>query len=129
MKKGFTLIEILVILTLIGILAAMLIPQYRYSVIRAREAVLKENLFLLRDAINKFRLDKKRYPLSLDELVSEKYLAKIPEDPIMRKAEWDFVYYEPAPGEIFDYQEQSGIVDVRSKSTAQALDKSFYNQW
>jgi general secretion pathway protein G len=129
MKKGFTLIEILVILTLIGILAAILVPQYRYSVVRAREAVLKENLYLLRDAINKFRYDKKRYPQSLEELVTEKYVARIPEDPIYRKAEWDVVYYEPSPDESYDYQEQSGIVDVKSRSSGLALDGTNYSEW
>ena len=85
-KKGFTLIEILIVVTLIGILVAILIPQYKYSVLRAKEAVLKENLFQVRDAINKYYFDKKKYPSALEDLVTARYLREVPFDPDRQEA-------------------------------------------
>jgi general secretion pathway protein G len=88
MKKGFTLAEILIVVAIIGILVSIAIPQYKNSIIKAKEAVLKENLFQIRDAISKFYKDKKRYPSSLDELVSARYFRKVPVDPFSGKSDW-----------------------------------------
>jgi len=128
-KKGFTLIEVLIVVTLIGILVAILVPQYKYSVLRAKEAVLKENLFQLRDAINKYYFDKKKYPAALEDLVTGRYLREIPLDPINKTREWHLVMAEPLEGEEPDPEALQGIIDVRSLSQGTALDGSPYAEW
>jgi general secretion pathway protein G len=129
MKKGFTLIETLIVATMIGILVVILIPQYKYSVIRAREAVLKEDLFQMRDAISKFFYDKKKYPASLEDLVAYRYLRKMPEDPFIHTAAWEPVYTEPIEGEEYDPETAQGIIDVRSLNQGTALDGTKYADW
>lgn len=128
-KKGFTLIEMLIVVSMIGILVVMLIPQYKYSVLRAKEAVLKENLFQIRDAINKYYADKKKYPDALDDLVSSRYLREIPQDPIARSREWQALTAEPLEGEEFDPEALAGIIDVKSLSKATAMDGTVYSDW
>ncbi len=104
-------------------------PQYKYSVIRAREAVLKENLFQVRDAINKYFYDRKKYPAGLEDLVSARYLRDVPVDPVLRKKEWRLVLAEPQEGEEFDAEEAQGIVDVKSLAPGNGLDGSAYADW
>lgn len=129
MKRGFTLIEALIVITLIGILAAILVPQYKTSIVRAREAVLKENLFLMRDAINHFFADKKKYPTGLDDLVAFRYLREIPVDPITRGKNWIPEPAEPAEGEEYDPEVVQGIVGVKSAAQGTALDGTQYQDW
>lgn len=121
---GFTLIEILVVIMLISIMAAIAVPLVSTSVERAREAALKENLFLMRKALDDYLADRGRYPDKLDLLVSQEYLRFIPADPVLA---------DPAPawsGVYTDYADGSrGIRDVRSTSTGQALDGSRYDSW
>jgi general secretion pathway protein G len=128
-KKGFTLIEMLIVVSMIGILVVILIPQYKYSVLRAKEAVLKENLFQIRDAINKYYTDKKKYPAGLDDLVSSRYLRDIPHDPISGGRQWQTVTAEPLEGEEFDAEAFVGVIDVKSLSQAAALDGTVYSDW
>ena len=128
-KKGFTLIEMLIVVTIIGILVSILVPQYKYSVLRAKEAVLKENLFQIRDAINKYSFDKKKYPSSLDDLVSSRYLRDIPFDPISKTKEWQLLRAEPLEGEEFGPETDPGVLDVKSLSKATALDGTLYADW
>jgi len=128
-RKGFTLIEMLIVISLIGILVVILIPQYKYSVLRAKEAVLKENLFQIRDAINKYYADKKKYPAGLGDLVSARYLREIPYDPISRAPQWQTIMAEPLEGEEFDPDVLNGIIDVKSLSRAKALDGTIYADW
>jgi general secretion pathway protein G len=128
-KKGFTLIEVLIVVTLIGILVAILVPQYKYSVLRAKEAVLKENLFQLRDAINKYYFDKKKYPAALEDLVTGRYLREIPLDPINKTREWHLVMAEPLEGEEPDPEALQGVIDVKSLSQATAMDGTPYADW
>ena len=129
MKKGFTLVEVIIVLTLIGILVAIIVPIYRNSVVRAREAVLKENLFHIRDAISKYYYDKQKYPTALDDLVTNKYLGKLPIDPITNSDDWEVVHFEPVDMEDFDPEIAEGIIDVRSLSHAESLDGSKYSDW
>ena len=129
MKKGFTLVEILIVLTLIGILVAVILPIHRTAVIRAREAVLKENLFQIRDAINKYYYYKKQYPTSLDDLIIAKLMRRVPMDPFVKKASWEVIHFEPEEMEDFDPEIAEGIIDVRSLSQMTALDGTKYSDW
>ena len=124
---GFTLIEIMVVITLIFILAGIALVSYQSSVTSAKEAVLKENLFRLRDAIDQFYADKNKYPTALDELVSEKYMRSVPLDPFTNsKDTWQTVMSEPDP---LNPQAQPGIYDVKSGSEETALDGTKYSDW
>ncbi|HEY0872721.1 MAG TPA: type II secretion system protein [Vicinamibacterales bacterium] len=126
-QSGFTLIELLVVIALISILAAMAVVQYRNSIQRTEEAVLKTNLVRMRDAIDQYYADKGKYPSSLDALVSEQYLRKIPEDPFTKSADtWQTVPAEPDPG---NPSAEPGIYDIKSGAQGQALDGSNYSDW
>jgi general secretion pathway protein G len=126
-QRGFTLVELLIVLSLISILAAMGVVQYRNSVQLGREAVLRRNLFAMRDAIDQYYADKNKYPASLDQLVSDGYLRKIPEDPITRTVDtWQTVPAEPDPANPTD---APGIYDVKSGAPGQGLDGSNYADW
>lgn len=129
MKKGFTLVEIIVVVVLIGILVAIITPIYRSATIRAREAVLKENLYQIRDAISKYYKDKSKYPIELEELVTFKYLRVVPFDPIAKTNEWELIHFEPVDMEDFDPEIAEGIIDVKSKAQGASLDGVTYNEW
>ena len=125
--KGFTLIELLVVITVIIVLAAMAMAQYRNSVIRSREAVLKEDLFRLRDSIDQYYADKGQYPSGLDALVSDGYLRKIPVDPFTTNADsWQTVPSEPDPN---NPTAEPGVYDVKSGSDGTAIDGTKYSDW
>jgi general secretion pathway protein G len=126
-QHGFTLIELLVVLSLISILAAMGMVTHRNSVQHAREATLRTDLFHMRDAIDQYFADKGKYPASLDALVTDNYLRKIPEDPITRSAEsWQTVPAEPDPS---NPSAEPGIYDVRSGADGTSLDGTKYSDW
>jgi general secretion pathway protein G len=125
-SNGFTLIELLVVVSLISILAAIGIAGYRNSVTRAMEATLKEDLYRMRDAIDQYYADKGQYPASLDSLVSDGYLRKVPEDPFTKAADWMTVPAEPDPN---NPSAQPGIYDVKSISEGMALDGTKYSDW
>src|SRR6185436_7790605 len=126
-EGGFTLVELLIVISLISILAAMGLVQYRNSVVSAREATLKTDLFRMRDAIDQYYADKTKYPSSLDSLVSEGYLRKIPEDPITKSSDtWQTVPAEPDPN---NPAAEAGVYDVKSGAQGTALDGSSYSEW
>ena len=126
-ESGFTLIEILIVITLIFVLAGIALIQYQKSVTRAKEAVLKEDLFRLRDAIDQFYADKNKYPQSLEELVTEKYIRAVPADPFTQSAEtWQTVMSEPDP---LNPSAQPGIYDVKSGYEGTAMDGTSYSEW
>ena len=125
--SGFTLIELLVVASIIIVLATMGMVQYRTSVVRSREAVLKEDLFRMRDAIDQYYADKAQYPSALDALVSEGYLRKLPVDPFTSNADsWQTVPSEPDPN---NPTAESGVYDIKSGSDQTALDGTKYADW
>lgn len=128
-RRGFTLIELIIVLTLIGILVGLALPEFRNSVKRTRETVLKEDLFILRKLIDQYYQDKGKYPLTLQTLVDEGYLRRIPEDPITKSTTtWVEIREQPS---LEDYMPtgQLGVIDIRSGSEAKALDGTLYNTW
>jgi general secretion pathway protein G len=125
--SGFTLIELLVVLMLIVILATMGMTQYRSSVVHAKEAVLKSDLFQMRDAIDQYYADKGQYPSAIDALVSDGYLRKLPEDPFTKSSTtWQTVPAEPDPN---NPTAEPGVFDIKSGSDGTALDGSKYADW
>jgi general secretion pathway protein G len=125
--EGFTLIELLIVLTLITILSTIGMAQYQRSVVYAREATLKEDLFRMRDAIDQYYADKNQYPSTLDALVSEGYMRKVPEDPFTKSnSTWQTVPAEPDPN---NPAAEAGIYDVKSGSDQTALDGTAYSEW
>jgi len=125
--SGFTLIELLVVISIIIILAGMALVQYRNSVVRARESVLKEDLFRMRDAIDQYYADKNQYPPTLSALTSDGYLRAIPKDPFTDSAStWQEV---PAEADSSNPVAAPGVFDVKSGSDQTALDGSKYSDW
>ena len=119
---GFTLVEILVVMAILALLLAIAVPRYFHSIDRAKEAVLKQNLAQMRDAIDKYHGDKGRYPDALDDLVTGKYLRRIPPDPITETSV-TWVSLPPQPSE------QGRIFDVKSGAPGAALDGTQFADW
>jgi general secretion pathway protein G len=132
-QAGFTLLELLVVMTIIGILAAVAVPALRDSPQRAREAALREDLFAFRSVIDQYHGDKGNYPVDLPTLVTDGYLRKIPIDPMTKSADtWVLTYEELSQdqqSQQADQPPQPGIIDVHSGSQAKALDGTLYKDW
>jgi general secretion pathway protein G len=123
-RRGFTLIEMLIVVTIIGILVTLAQPSFNRAVTAAKEATLKENLFILRDVIDQFYADNTKYPTALTELVEKGYIRQVPKDPITGSAEsWVVV---PATDE---QGQPVGVFDVKSGSDRTARDGSRYADW
>ena len=125
-RRGFTIIELMIVMTIISILVAVAVPIYTMSVTRAKESVLKQNLFTLRTVIDEYTYDKAKAPQSLQDLVSEGYLRQIPFDPMTGQADWQPVM-EDAVQSV--NQTEPGIFDVRSKSDKKSLEGTSYSEW
>ncbi len=118
-NSGFTLVELIVVLALVAVLSAMVAPMVSKSVPRAKESALRENLFVLRKTLDDFYADKGKYPVSLEQLEQERYVRKVPVDPIT-DSEWGLVYSDSEP---------RGVIDIHSKSKALASDGTSYENW
>ena len=124
---GFTLIELLIVITIILILMGMAAGRYERSVLRSKEAVLKQDLFVMRNAIQQYTLDKQAAPSSLDDLVQDKYLGAVPTDPITRNKDWhlDFEGVLLTPE-----QTSAGLTDVHSSSNQTSpFENTAYSTW
>lgn len=119
---GFTLIELLIVMSIIALLLALAVPRYFHSVTRAREAVLKENLLLIRDALDKHYTDTGSYPASIEALVAKRYLRKVPEDPVTESA-GTWIVIPP------EKRDMGGVFDVRSGAPGNSLAGDAYGAW
>lgn len=120
--RGFTLIELIVVFLIIAILLTLAMPRYFSSIDRSKEAVLKENLYQVRDAIGKYYGDKGKYPESLEALTTDRYLRKLPLDPLTESATtWVIV---PPPD-----TEKSGVYDIKSGAPGKAADGTAFSEW
>ena len=124
--RGFTLLELMIVISMIMILMAVAVPLYNQSIIQARESVLRSNLSTLRSVISQYTLDKQKAPQSLDDLVTGGYLRQIPVDPMTRQTNWEVVQEEI---ELAVDQQDPGITDVHSASSATASDGTAYSTW
>ncbi len=126
-RRGFTLVELMIVMAIVVILIGVAIPYYQKSIIRAKESVLKSNLTTLRAVIDEYSFDKQKAPQSLQDLVSDGYLRDIPRDPIMNANNSWKVIQEDA-GQAVNSTEP-GIFDVRSGSDKISLDGTSYSEW
>lgn len=126
-KKGFSLIELLIVMSILGILAAIATPSYQRHLIKAREAVLAEDLYQMRDAIDQFFSDHMRYPDNLEELVSSKYLRQLPKDPFTRSDQsWQV---KPPETDLEGETVGGSVFDVFSGSDLVGLNGIPYREW
>lgn len=125
--RGFTLIELMVVMAIISILLAIALPIYQKSIVRAKESVLRNNLFTLRTMIDEYTIDKQKAPESLQELVSDGYLRQVPQDPLTNSDQTWHVIMEDTPAG--GSSSAPGIFDVKSGSDKTALDGTQYAEW
>jgi general secretion pathway protein G len=125
--QGWTLIELMIVVTLIMLLASLSLVQYRNSITRAKEGTLRAQLFIMRDAIDQYYADKAKYPDSLQTLVQEQYLRSVPRDPFTESSDtWQTVPADPEPGSV---TAAAGIFDIKSGFDGNSIDGSRYSEW
>lgn len=125
-RRGFTLIEMMIVMAIIVILIAVAVPFYQKAILRAKETVLHSNLSAIRSAIDEYGFDKQKAPQTLEDLVKEGYLHDVPRDPIAQTNDWKTIQEDP--GQAVD-SSQPGIYDVRSTSSKIGLDGTRYSDW
>ena len=122
-SKGFTLVEVTVVMAIIVTILAIAVPQYATAIVRSKEAVLMSNLFTMRSVIDQYTYDREEPPQGLDDLVREGYLREVPLDPFTESRDtWEIITDSGPTG-------QSGVFDVRSGSDRESLSGSPYNEW
>ena len=122
---GFTLLELMIVITIVIILAAIALPQYQKTILAAREAVLREDLYNFRKLLDQYAADKGKLPQSLEELISEHYMRELPVDPITGQADWTVVTGED-PNSTSGEQ---GVIDVKSSSSDVSSEGTPYSEW
>ena len=122
---GFTLLELMIVISIIIILAAVALPQYQKTIMHARETVLKHDLFNLRSTIDQYAADKGKLPQSLDDLVTAGYIREVPKDPITDTRDWTLVTGE----DPYSSEGGSGIIDVKSTSGDTSTEGTPYSDW
>jgi|SRR6185437_8542413 len=128
-EAGFTLIELMIVISILLILISIAIPQYRESVRRARESVLKQDLYDMRKLISEYTLDKQKAPQSIEDLVSAHYLGSVPKDPMTGQQDWQAEQCDDSTISTPEEQDTGGMCDVHSSSTQIASDGTAYNTW
>ncbi|MFY9911213.1 MAG: prepilin-type N-terminal cleavage/methylation domain-containing protein [Candidatus Sulfotelmatobacter sp.] len=126
-SAGFTLLEMMIVIVIMGILMSIALPIYNQSLVRSREAVLRQDLFTLRSLISQYTLDKQKAPQSLDDLVQGGYLKVLPKDPMTNEANWEVVQEDDTIMSVD--QQDPGISDVHSASNATGTDGTAYSSW
>jgi general secretion pathway protein G len=124
--RGFTLLELMIVISMIMILMAVAVPIYNQSIVQARESVLRSNLATLRNVISQYTLDKQKAPQSLDDMVTGGYLRQVPIDPMTRQPNWEVVQEDVL---MAVDQQEPGITDVHSASSNTASDGTAYSTW
>ena len=125
--RGFTLIEVLIVMVIITILAGISVAMYANSTVRAKEAVLKQDLKEMREAIDAYHADKNKWPVAIEALATEKYIRQVPVDPITNATDWSTTPSEPDPTNPLD---EPGISDVHSASTeVSRFTQTPYSEW
>ena len=126
-QRGFTLIELMVVISIVMILMSVAIPLYQQSIVRAKEAVLRQDLFAMRSVIDQYTLDKSKAPQSLDDLVQAGYLKEIPKDPFTDSRDsWQVVQEDVL---LSVDQNEPGISDVHSGASGTGTDGTAYSSW
>ena len=126
-RLGFTLVELMIVMAIIAVLMSVAIPIYSRSIVRAKESVLKNNLFTMRTVIDEYTYDKQKAPQSLNDLVSDGYMRQIPVDPMTGTADSWKTIMEDATNTV--NQSEPGIFDVRSGSDKTSLEGTLYSEW
>lgn len=126
-RIGFTIIELMIVMAVVTILVSIAVPMYQRSLIRSKEAVLKNNLFTMRTVIDEYTYDKQKAPQTLQDLVTEGYLRGVPIDPITGTADTWKIIMEDAGSSV--NQSEPGIFDVRSGSDKTSLEGTQYSEW
>lgn len=127
LRRGFTLIEMMIVMAIIVILISVAVPYYQKAIIRAKETVLHNNLFAIRSAIDEYSFDKQKAPHNLQDLVSDGYLRDVPKDPVTQRSDTWKLIIEDA-GQAVSSSEP-GLFDIRSGSDQKSLDGTAYSEW
>ena len=124
-QRGFTLLELMIVISIIIILAAVALPQYQKTLMHARETVLRDDLFRIRSLIDQYSADKGKLPQSLDDLVTAGYMREVPTDPITEQKDWNIVTGD----DPYSTEGGSGVIDIHSSSSEVSTEGTAYSEW